>query len=259
MARRTVKKKTRNSKKGSKSSAGKWFLILFLLLLFSAIGGGAYLYFTGQIDQYLGDQSFFNESTDDMQTDLPGGLGQPDAALGKIAVEPPKAKSKPKYKKQTGRYLLQIGDCIYKECINTYAKAIKKAGQRMVKKRVTSKTKYFELLSEEKYNYDRAIEKIRILDNYKNTVGSAYPIKTDDGYYISFGQYPDPDLANKTLSYIDQFNTDVNIRFKMVPRFSSYKVTRVFAGPYSTKKSANYAKKQLKNLEEIHDAALVGK
>ena len=126
----------------------------------------------------------------------------------------------------------------------------------MYKKQTTSKTKYFELLSEEKFSYDRVMEKIRLIDNYKNVVGAAYPIRSSDGYYISFGQYPNPDLANKTLAYFNQFNTDVNVQFKIIPRNSTYKATSVYAGPYSSKKSANYAKKQLKNLEEIKDVVL---
>lgn len=256
MARKTAKKKTRSKKKGEKSSVGKFFLILFLLLLVSAIGAGAYLYFTGKIDQYLGGQDFFEQSSEEMQTSLPDELKQPEVQVEKISVEPPTEKQKATSNATSGRYLLQLGDCIYKECITQYTKAVKKAGQRLYKRQITRKTKYYEVLSDEKFSFDRANDKIRIIDNYKNVVGAAYPIRTDDGYYITFGQYPEQDLANKTLAYIDQFSGDVNVRFKLVPRSSSYKATRIFAGPYSSKKSANYAKKQLENLEEIKDAVL---
>jgi cell division septation protein DedD len=256
MARKTVKKKTGNKKKGEKSSVGKLFLILFLLLLFTAIAVGAYLYFTGEIDQYLGDEKIFEQTSDEMQTSLPDELKQPESQVEKIAVEPPIEKPKPTSNRQSGRYLLQLGDCFYKACVTKYSKAIKKAGQRLYKKQITNKTKYYELISEEKFTFDRANDKIRIIDNYKKIVGTATTIRTDDGYYITFGQYPDHDLANKTLAYIDQFSGDVKIRFKLVPRSSTYKATRVYAGPYSSKKSANYAKKQLENLEEIKDAVL---
>jgi len=257
MARKSVKKRSGKKTKDDKSSAGKWFLIIFLLLLFTAIGAGAYLYFTGQVDQYLDDKNFFEQSSDEILDPLPDELKQPDILLDKIVVEPPPVKKvKAPVKKRSARYLLKLGDCLYKECINQYAKAIRKAGQRIYKKKITRKTKYYELLSKEKFSYDRMIEKIKLIDNYKNVVGAAYPIKSNNGYYISFGQYPDPDIANKTLAYIDQFNFDVNVQFRIIPRNSTYKATSVYAGPYTTKKSANYAKKQLKNLEEIKDIVL---
>ena len=176
MARKTVKKRSGKKNKGDKSSVGKWFLILFLLLLLTAIGAGAYLYFTGQIDQYLGDKDFFEQSSDEMQITLPDELKQPEMLDGKIAVEPPKVKTKPTAKNKSGRYLLKLGDCLYKTCINQYAKAIRKAGQRMYKKQTTSKTKYYELLSKDKFSYDRVMEKIKLIDNYKNVVGAADPI-----------------------------------------------------------------------------------
>ena len=226
---------------------------MIVLLLLCAIAVGTYLFQSGKLDDVVKTQNLFpvdpmkNIELEPVVKPIPTEEliveeKKPVPKERPVAIEPPKKRPRKKPSKQ---YFLKVGDCLYNICVRNLAETLKRMKQPVFRKKAFETTQYFEITSTLGYNKERAQDKIRILKKYAKTVGMPYWIKRKSKYWVTYGQYPDKIIAARTLSYLHQFSADAMIYFRLIPRTSSYAVTRVYAGPYIKKRSAERVKKRL--------------
>ncbi len=229
-----------------------------MLLLLCASVLGIYLFGSGKLDDVM--QAGDLVSTDPMDYIELEAIEAPEPARGKVVKEAAvvRAEERPKRKpskkiaserklagKRSERYYLKLGDCMFGSCVRELADMLRRMKQPVYKKKLTGTTQYFEVVSVSSYDKDRAKEKVLLLQRYAKPVGMPYLIDGRSRYWISYGQYPDRMNAVTTVSYLRQFSFDTMMSFHLVPRVSRYEMTRIFAGPYFRRGSAENLKRKL--------------
>ncbi len=214
MAKKNLKEKKGKKKKGKK----KWIFILLLLII--AISGGAIIYL--EKDKEI--LSFFNEKVTAVEE-----------PVGKIEVEMEnndldlQNEILDKNQSITGQrqqrigkpgkgYYIKVEDCVVAKCQQEVIRYLRQEKLPIVKTTYSKRLQYFELISSSVFNLQRAKEKIRILNKYKNKISSPYLVSNRKKYQVSFGMFPQESAGLKMKSTLGDLYPKVEIGFELVPR-----------------------------------------
>lgn len=241
------KKKGRTKGDTSKTSHSKKrmiILFIFILILVAAVFG--YMKFT-MINQVV--QGFFVDPPSESESnDRPETIQIQSMEEEKpLAIDiVPKKDIKPQKQFQKKHYL-KVATCLFSECQYKYRRLLKIMKLPFKTRVAYKKTKYYELVSEDEFSLRRAKEKIEILNKYNKEVTFPTIVKyRSNKYKISYGQFPNKKKSMIFKSNLARLYPKVIIGFKIIPKFDKYKITYIYAGPFS-KKSVRKIKNQLKD------------
>ena len=159
-------------------------------------------------------------------------LNKPDKPVSK-----PKSKPKPVTKAKGTRYYVQVANCVFEDCVQDYKRLLKRHGykSRVVKNSETSHLA--EVISAQAMKDEASTKLVNSINRSNREAGHAYRKKTDGGYLVSLGLFPNLETAGRVRNFLNQAHgKDTFFDIKR----GSDKITyqRVQAGGYRTKQQA---------------------
>ena len=193
------------------------------------------------------------QNVEDIQPDIeppPKGAGQVTEQQTKpIEVKetlpPPKPKPFiPKYTKN-GRYIIQVASCNFVKCIEEFETRLRRRNLRVYKKSILKQYNFIELISGQVFDSGTAEEYIKIINQENELAGFASIVKKSNGYKISLGEFPHLERAKEVKSHIENIFPNKQVIFDLEHVQKNFGTTKIFAGPYKTKRGANIVMRRL--------------
>ncbi|MDP6637607.1 MAG: SPOR domain-containing protein [SAR324 cluster bacterium] len=194
-------------------------------------------------------------------TSEPVAKTEPKPAVKKSAKPKSKPKSKPKpvtIPKGT-RYYVQVANCVFDDCVQDYRSLLKKHGykSRVVKNSDTSFLA--EVISSQPLKDEASTKLVNRINRSNREAGQAYRKKTEKGYMVSLGLFPNLETAGRVRNFLNQaYGKETFFDIRRGEDKISYQ--QVQAGGYRTKKQAESLRKLLgrkdKNFEDAFIVAV---
>ena len=183
------------------------------------------------------------------------GLIHPPAGSDRLC---PKSKSKPKpvTKANGTRYYVQVANCVFEDCVQDYRTLLKRHGykSRVVKNSETSHLA--EVISAQPMKDEASTKLVNSINRSNREAGHAYRKKTDGGYLVSLGLFPNLETEGRVRNFLNQAHgKDTFFDIKR----GSDKITyqRVQAGGYRTKKQAESLRKLLARKDKNFEGSFI--
>lgn len=178
-------------------------------------------------------------------------LKKPDKPVSK-----PKSKPKPVTKAKGTRYYVQVANCVFEDCVQDYRRLLKRHGykSRVVKNSETSHLA--EVISAQAMKDEASTKLVNSINRSNREAGHAYRKKTDGGYLVSLGLFPNLETAGRVRNFLNQAHgKDTFFDIKR----GSDKITyqRVQAGGYRTKKQAESLRKLLARKDKNFEGSFI--
>ena len=178
-------------------------------------------------------------------------LKKPDKPVSK-----PKSKPKPVTKAKGTRYYVQVANCVFEDCVQDYKRLLKRHGykSRVVKNSETSHLA--EVISAQAMKDEASTKLVNSINRSNREAGHAYRKKTDGGYLVSLGLFPNLETAGRVRNFLNQAHgKDTFFDIKR----GSDKITyqRVQAGGYRTKKQAESLRKLLARKDKNFEGSFI--
>ena len=178
-------------------------------------------------------------------------LKKPDKPVSK-----PKSKPKPVTKAKRTRYYGQGANCVFEDCVQDYRRLLKRHGykSRVVKNSETSHLA--EVISAQAMKDEASTKLVNSINRSNREAGHAYRKKTDGGYLVSLGLFPNLETAGRVRNFLNQAHgKDTFFDIKR----GSDKITyqRVQAGGYRTKKQAESLRKLLARKDKNFEGSFI--
>ena len=186
---------------------------------------------------------------------------EPKPAVKKPAKPKSKPKSKPKpaTKPKGTRYYVQVANCVFDDCVQDYRSLLKKHGykSRVVKNSDTSFLA--EVISSQPLKDEASTKLVNRINRSNREAGQAYRKKTEKGYMVSLGLFPNLETAGRVRNFLNQaYGKETFFDIRRGEDKISYQ--QVQAGGYRTKKQAESLRKLLgrkdKNFEDAFIVAV---
>lgn len=254
--------------------------ILIFILIFLMLGGGLWWFFSNpeQINEVVDqtgepEDNLLIESIDEDDNLIV--LEPPEKEIKQVApnvnesqkleltknsdpklvpIKPKKPPFQPRYD-PNGEYLVQIVACSFNPCIQTFTRRLKQLGYPTRKASNMKKIDMIELVSNQVYDVGLAEEYATIINQQNTKTGFAKVVSKSNGYAITMGRFPQLETAKEVKFHLDRIIPDQQLTFglKHVEEIVTG-ITKVYVGPYKTKKGANYILQQMKLRNEFEDA-----
>ena len=171
-------------------------------------------------------------------------------------VSKPKSKPKPVSKAKGTRYYVQVANCVFEDCVQDYRTLLKRHGykSRVVKNSETSHLA--EVISAQPMKDEASTKLVNSINRSNREAGHAYRKKTDGGYHVSLGLFPNLETAGRVRNFLNQAHgKDTFFDIKR----GSDKITyqRVQAGGYRTKKQAESLRKLLARKDKNFEGSFI--
>ena len=171
-------------------------------------------------------------------------------------VSKPKSKPKPVTKAKGTRYYVQVANCVFEDCVQDYRTLLKRHGykSRVVKNSETSHLA--EVISAQAMKDEASTKLVNSINRSNREAGHAYRKKTDGGYLVSLGLFPNLETAGRVRNFLNQAHgKDTFFDIKR----GSDKITyqRVQAGGYRTKKQAESLRKLLARKDKNFEGSFI--
>ena len=230
-----LKKVKKVKDKGKKKGKKKWVFFLLILIVLVILVLIKFLGFDQSITSFFNEEELPPAPLENIEVQWEN--GNPDQQAPElVAVQPSEAQKPKRPKRPKSSYYIKIDDCMVNVCQRDIIRFLKGEKLPVYKKSYTERVKYFELISSTVYNLQRAKQKIKILDKYNVELNSPYLIKYQGRYKISFGLFLKKETGIRVKTNLARLYPDVKMRFNLEPRIRKYKVTSIYAGPFSKSK-----------------------
>ena len=181
---------------------------------------------------------------------------KPQVKKAEKPVSKPKSKSKPVSKAKGTRYYVQVANCVFEDCVQDYRTLLKRHGykSRVVKNSETSHLA--EVISAQPMKDEASTKLVNSINRSNREAGHAYRKKTDGGYHVSLGLFPNLETAGRVRNFLNQAHgKDTFFDIKR----GSDKITyqRVQAGGYRTKKQAESLRKLLARKDKNFEGSFI--
>ncbi|MED5288813.1 MAG: SPOR domain-containing protein, partial [SAR324 cluster bacterium] len=181
---------------------------------------------------------------------------KPQVKKAEKPVSKPKSKPKPVSKAKGTRYYVQVANCVFEDCVQDYRTLLKRHGykSRVVKNSETSHLA--EVISAQPMKDEASTKLVNSINRSNREAGHAYRKKTDGGYHVSLGLFPNLETAGRVRNFLNQAHgKDTFFDIKR----GSDKITyqRVQAGGYRTKKQAESLRKLLARKDKNFEGSFI--
>ena len=181
---------------------------------------------------------------------------KPQVKKAEKPVSKPKSKPKPVTKAKGTRYYVQVANCVFEDCVQDYRTLLKRHGykSRVVKNSETSHLA--EVISAQPMKDEASTKLVNSINRSNREAGHAYRKKTDGGYHVSLGLFPNLETAGRVRNFLNQAHgKDTFFDIKR----GSDKITyqRVQAGGYRTKKQAESLRKLLARKDKNFEGSFI--
>ena len=156
-------------------------------------------------------------------------------------------------------YYVQVALCKYKKCAQSYSKKLQKIGYeaQVFQTKISLGGGYNEIVSRQSF----FLQKTQNLTDFINTVndrsGYASVIPAENGKFkISLGTFPNKELAEDLRRYYESLTAADQVRFvfSKTTSISGSGLSKVVAGPFTTKEHLLSALKEIKQQKTFSDA-----
>ena len=155
------------------------------------------------------------------------------------------------------RYLIQVAKCSYDACKEEYISALRQGGEPVYQKSDGEKYDFIELVSRQVFNQERGQSLINRINRQNKMAGNASMKNQSNGYRISLGTFPALDRAKEIKFYIEKMFPQKELTFNLEHVRKDYSATKVFAGPYDSRREAKGVLQQLRKNPKFKNAFLV--
>ena len=244
---------TPGKKKGKK---GLMFFILLIIL--GSAGGGGYWYLTKYDGKITQADKPKKESLFEKQTITIAPEKEPEPIIEAPVIKP---VAKPVVKIK--RYLVQIASCEFAQCIEDHSKMLRELGQPVFQRQTGKEYDLVELISSEVYDYRNANNIKKKINQENKDAGEASIKAQDNGYRITLGTFNSLQRAKNLKVSIgnyfpdETYYTEKKVEFNLEHIRESFKTTKVFAGPYDSRKIASIARAKLQKQPKIISPFLI--
>ena len=149
-----------------------------------------------------------------------------------------------------------MANCVFEDCVQDYRTLLKRHGykSRVVKNSETSHLA--EVISAQPMRDEASTKLVNSINRSNREAGHAYRKKTDGGYHVSLGLFPNLETAGRVRNFLNQAHgKDTFFDIKR----GSDKITyqRVQAGGYRTKKQAESLRKLLARKDKNFEGSFI--
>jgi cell division septation protein DedD len=239
-----------------KSGGGIFKKLVKLLVVLLVVGGsgfGAWWFWlsddagifeeTGQLEEELVNKEAEAKGANALVVEAP-----PVTPPAPIVIEKPKPKPKPQPKPKKvkkvkaapgGKYLVQVASCTFDDCREQFSRAIRRKGFPVHYSGDAKKFEFIELLSRQVYSRPEADRLIEIINQKNKWAGFATVVKKPNGFLITMGTFPHLERAKEVKFQLEKLfpNEEVVFNLELVQKRMD-ETTKVFAGPFASKKVA---------------------
>ena len=190
-------------------------------------------------------------------TSEPVAKTEPKPAVKKPAKQ--KSNPNPATIPKGTRFYVQVANCVFDDCVQDYRSLLKKHGykSRVVKNSDTSFLA--EVISSQPLKDEASTKLVNRINRSNREAGQAYRKKTEKGYMVSLGLFPNLETAGRVRNFLNQaYGKETFFDIRRGEDKISYQ--QVQAGGYRTKKQAESLRKLLgrkdKNFEDAFIVAV---
>jgi cell division septation protein DedD len=246
-----------------KGEGGKLKFIIPILILLLGGGGGSAYWFFFRTSEVMPPVAVVEEQPPQpvtMPAELPIRVEkqkQPvQRMVQRIAPDPDiPPPAKPAASRRS--YLIQVAKCSYDACKDEYINALRQDGEPVYQKSDGEKYDFIELVSRQVFSRERGQSLINRINRQNKMAGNASMKNQSNGYRISLGTFPALDRAKEIKFHIEKMFPQKELSFNLEHVRKNYSATKVFAGPYESRKEAKNVLRQLRKKLRYKDAFLI--
>ncbi len=158
---------------------------------------------------------------------------------------------------QQRSYLIQVAKCSYDACKEEYINALRDEGEPVYQKTDGEKYDFIELVSRQVYGRERAQSIINNINRQNKMAGNASIKNQSNGYRITMGTFPALDRAKEIKFHVEKMFPKKELSFNLEHVRKDYTATKVYAGPYESRREAKNVLRALKKKPRYRGAFLI--